>query len=105
LQAPVKNGPVGRLEENGPRIFQVTVNETISVDRVRGYLASLTPQARAGLLVEIERMLLYGEEVPGADLMLAQLRAEFRKSGQSSEMSATCSGRIRFSGPPPRPDS
>jgi hypothetical protein len=85
LQAPVKNGPVGRLEENGPRIFQVTVNETISVDRVRGYLASLTPQARASLLVEIERMLLYGEEVPGADLMLAQLRAEFRKSGQSSD--------------------
>jgi hypothetical protein len=73
------------MEENGPGISQVAVKETIPIDRVRGYLASLTPQARANLLVEIERMLLYGEQVPGADLMLVELRAEFRKSGQSSD--------------------
>jgi hypothetical protein len=63
----------------------VTTKETIPIDRVRGYLANLTPQARASLLVEIERKLLYGESVPGADLMLAELRAEFRRSGQSSD--------------------
>jgi len=73
------------MSANGPGIFQVTVKETIPIERVRGYLASLAPQARANLLVEIERMLLYGEEVPGADLMLAELRAEFRKSGHSSD--------------------
>jgi hypothetical protein len=61
------------------------MKETIPVDQVRKYLASLTPQARASLLVEIERKLLYGESVPGADLMLAELRAEFRKSGQSGD--------------------
>jgi len=61
------------------------MNETVSVDRIREYLRGLTSQARASLLVEIERMLLYGESVPGADLMLAELRAEFRKGGQSSD--------------------
>jgi hypothetical protein len=61
------------------------MKETMSVDRIREYLGSLTPQARASLLVEIERMLLYGEAVPGADLMLVELRAEFRKSGKSAD--------------------
>jgi len=63
----------------------VTTNEAISVDRIREYLGGLTPQARASLLVEIERMLLYGETVPGADIMLVELRAEFRRTGQSSD--------------------
>jgi hypothetical protein len=71
------------MEENAPRISKV--KETMPIDRVREYLANLTPQARASLLVEIERMLLYGESVPGADLMLVELRAEFRKSGQSAD--------------------
>jgi len=61
------------------------VNDAISVDRIREYLGGLTPQARASLLVEIERMLLYGEAVPGADIMLIELRAEFRKTGLSSD--------------------
>ena len=61
------------------------MNDAISVDRIRDYLRALTPQARASLLVEIERMLIYGEEVPGASIMLAELRAEFRKSGLSSD--------------------
>ena len=61
------------------------MNDKIQVDQIRAYLGGLTPQARASLLVEIERMLLYGEEVPGASIMLAELRAEFRKSGLSSD--------------------
>jgi hypothetical protein len=43
----------------------------------------LTPQARSSLLVEIERKQLYGEDTPGSDILLAELRAEFRYSGQS----------------------
>lgn len=61
------------------------MNDATSVDRIREYLGGLTPQARASLLVEIERMLLYGEAVPGAHLMLTELRAEFRKAGLSSD--------------------
>src|SRR4051812_47285816 len=61
------------------------MNDAASVDRIRKYLGGLTPQARASLLVEIERMLLYGEDVPGAAVMLVELRAEFRKSGLSSD--------------------
>jgi len=61
------------------------MNDKIPVDQIRAYLGRLTPQARASLLVEIERMLLYGEDVPGAAVMLVELRAEFRKSGLSSD--------------------
>lgn len=55
----------------------------ISVDHIRAYLGRLTPQARSSLLVEIERMQLYGEDIPGSDILLAKLRAEFRNGGQS----------------------
>ncbi len=61
------------------------MNDKISVDHIRVYLGRLTQQARASLLVEIERKLLYGEDVPGSDIMLAELRAEFRKSGLSND--------------------
>jgi hypothetical protein len=61
------------------------MNDKLPVDEVRTYLGRLTPQARASLLVEIERKLLYDEDVPGADILLAELRAEFRKSGQSGD--------------------
>jgi hypothetical protein len=52
-------------------------------DRVRQYLQKITPQARRNLLVEIERMQLYGETMPGAEVLLVELRAEFRGSGQT----------------------
>src|ERR1700731_1919104 len=57
----------------------------IPADRIREFLARLTPQERNSLLVEIERMQLYGEDMPGSDIILAELRAEFRKSGQSND--------------------
>ena len=69
----------------GSRIVQLVMNGKIPSDQLRTYIESLTSQARASLLVEIERKLLYGEDVPGSDIMLAELRAEFRKSGQSSD--------------------
>ena len=58
-----------------------TANDPL-LDRIREYLGRLTSQARSNLLVEIERIQLYGEEVPGADIVLAELRSEFPDSGQ-----------------------
>src|SRR5579859_457188 len=57
----------------------------IPADRIREFLGRLTQQERSRLLVEIERMQLYDEEMPGSDIILAELRSEFRKSGQSSD--------------------
>jgi hypothetical protein len=54
-------------------------------DRVRTYLKNISPQARKNLLAEIERMQMYGETMPGADVLLAELRAEFRGSGESHD--------------------
>jgi hypothetical protein len=56
-------------------------------DRVRKYLQQLSLQVRSHLLTEIERLRLYGDEVPGADLILDHLRAEFRNGGQTQERS------------------
>jgi hypothetical protein len=54
-------------------------------DRVRDYLKNMTPQARRNLLAEIERMQMYGETMPGADVLLALLHAEFRGSGETHD--------------------
>jgi hypothetical protein len=54
-------------------------------DRVRKYLQNISPQARKNLLAEIERMQMYGEIMPGADVLLEQLRAEFRGSGDTHD--------------------
>jgi len=55
------------------------------LDRIREYLGRLTSQARGNLLVEIERIQQYGEEVPGSAIVLAELRAEFPNSGQPQD--------------------
>jgi hypothetical protein len=65
--------------------FQLTRNVDVSLDRIREYLGRLTSQARSNLLIEIERIQLYGDDVPGSETILTQLRAEFRKSGQSHD--------------------
>jgi hypothetical protein len=57
-------------------------NDTL-LDRIREYLGGLSSRTRGSLLVEIERIQLYGEEVPGSAILLAELRAEFPNSGQS----------------------
>ena len=62
----------------------MTKDET-ATDRIGQYLRRMTPQTRKTLLVEIERKQMYGEDVPGADIILANLRAEFRNSGQSQD--------------------
>lgn len=67
----------------------MTAQNEIPADRIREYLGRLTSQARSSLLVEIERMQLYGEDIPGSDIILAELRAEFRESGKSSSRGGT----------------
>jgi flagellin-specific chaperone FliS len=52
-------------------------------DRIQDYLQRLTPQARSNLLTELERLEVCGSEIPGSAAILAKLRAEFRKSGQT----------------------
>ncbi len=54
-----------------------------SPDRIREYLARLSPGARASLLTELERLQLYGEDITAFAPILAALRAEFRKSGET----------------------
>ena len=60
----------------------MTVSNEIQGDRIRKYLGHLTSQARSSLLVEIERMQMYDEDISGFEIILAELRAEFRKSGE-----------------------
>jgi hypothetical protein len=60
----------------------LTPKNEIQADRIRKYLGHLTSQARSSLLVEIERMQMYDEDISGFEIILAELRAEFRKSGE-----------------------
>jgi hypothetical protein len=54
-----------------------------SVDRLRDYLRTLRPEARAMLLAEFERGMLRGEEAAGSELVLQELRRTIRAGGQS----------------------
>jgi len=62
----------------------MSIEHAIQADRIRKYLGHLTPQARSSLLVEIERMQMYDEDISGFEIILSELRAEFRKSGQAN---------------------
>jgi hypothetical protein len=60
----------------------MTAGNEIQADRIRQYLGHLSLQARSSLLVEIERMQMYDEDISGFEIILSELRAEFRKSGE-----------------------
>jgi hypothetical protein len=62
----------------------MTRNET-PVESLKGYLRQLSPQTRAKLLAEIERLRQNGEEIPGGDLLLKELRADSRQDGRAIE--------------------
>ena len=64
---------------------QITAPNEIQADRIRDFLRHMAPQARHNLLVEIERKKMYDEDISGFELILSELRAEFRKSGQSNQ--------------------
>jgi hypothetical protein len=66
-----------------PEAVEAMANDLTQIDRIQQYLRQITPQARRNLLAEIERMQMYGEDMPCSDVILAELRTEFRNSGQS----------------------
>jgi hypothetical protein len=51
-----------------------------AVERLRDYLGTLKPEARTMLVAELERGLLRGEETPGSQLVLQELRRAMRDS-------------------------
>ncbi len=53
-----------------------------AVERLRDYLRTLKPEARAMLVAELERSLLRGEEATGGELILQELRRAIRVAGQ-----------------------
>jgi hypothetical protein len=53
-----------------------------AVERLRDYLRTLKPEARAMLINELERGLLRGDESAGNDLILQELRRAIRTAGQ-----------------------
>jgi hypothetical protein len=53
-----------------------------AVERLREFLRSLKPEARAMLIAELERAMLRGEEMPGGELVLQELRRTIRASSQ-----------------------
>jgi len=56
--------------------------EAVPNEKLRQYLRELTPEARALLAAELERARLRGENPPGADMILEELRVETRDTGR-----------------------
>jgi hypothetical protein len=54
------------------------------VEQLRGYLLQLPPAKRALLIAELERALLRGDDVPGGDLLLQEVRSSVRESGKEA---------------------
>lgn len=52
------------------------------VERLRQYLRDLSPEARTLLMTELERGLLRGEDMPGAELVLQELRRNARDNAR-----------------------
>src|SRR5579863_8286412 len=53
-----------------------------SIVRLREYLQSLSPEARAMLVAELELALLRGNDIAGSELVLQELRHLVRAAGQ-----------------------
>jgi hypothetical protein len=60
----------------------VMTSDGQAVERLRDYLRTLRPEARAMLITELERGLLRGEESAGSELILQELRRTIRAAGQ-----------------------
>jgi hypothetical protein len=57
----------------------------VSVEQLKGYLRDLTPGARALLISELERGLLRGDNPPGAEMILAELRRSQRDDSVNAQ--------------------
>jgi hypothetical protein len=56
-----------------------------AVERLREFLRSLKPGSRALLIAELERCMLRGDDMPGAELILTELRRSMRESQSASQ--------------------
>jgi hypothetical protein len=63
--------------------------EGLPVERLRDFLRDLKPGARDLLISELERALLRGDQVPGAELILQELRRTIREQGRPSDRIGT----------------
>jgi len=54
----------------------------LPLDRLRKFLRELPAGARALLMAELERAVLRGDEIPGGDMLLQEVRAAVRDSGE-----------------------
>jgi hypothetical protein len=55
----------------------------LPAERLKTYLRELKPEVRAMLVAEVERGLERGQDIPGSDLILAELRSGIRGAGRS----------------------
>jgi len=58
--------------------------DAVPIEKLRQYLRELKPEAKSLLAAELERALARGEDPPGAEMILAELRGEARGSGRSA---------------------
>jgi len=58
--------------------------DAVPKEKLRQYLRELKPEAKSLLAAELERALARGEEPPGAEMILEELRDEARNSGRSA---------------------
>ncbi len=56
------------------------MSDGLLVERLRQFLKELHPDARALLMTELERGLLRGDDMPGAELVLQELRRDARET-------------------------
>ena len=63
------------------RVVARMTSDGQAVERLRDYLRTLTPEARALLAAELERGILAGEESPGNELILQELRRTIPVAG------------------------
>ena len=65
------------------------------VEQLRGYLLQLAPAKRAQLIAELERALLRGDDIPGGDLLLQEVRSTARENGERAPR-ISAPGRLFF---------
>jgi hypothetical protein len=56
----------------------------LPVEKLRRFLRQLPPASRTLLISELERTLLRGEEIPGGDFLLHEVRSAIRESGEQA---------------------
>jgi hypothetical protein len=79
-RAPPIKGPRSDIADEGHTAVTTIMRTDPPPDRIQVYLRQLSSQTRSRLLAEIERLKICGDDTPGFDEILNELRAEFGKS-------------------------